>query len=279
MMGTLGQMAAGTLDIYCATKIDTTVAVVLGNIVVHPNGGALSLTQSVGALSVSGNATFTGDSLYSVGALINVGGNTTLAGAKVNVNGGIVVMQNNATFQAAQATYNGVTVSVGGTASFGGGTTGTQLFSGGLLNLSGPFDQQPGASLATFTTSNDHVTWFTGTLTQSISFVNSQSFFSILRLQNSNPGGVVVLNSAQNINGTIQPRIDLVSGRLVLNPGTTFSASGGMSLGLSTNLDLGAGSNFQLTSGACSGRTTNGATITGTGNFNGAPYTASTCTP
>jgi hypothetical protein len=271
-------MAAGTLDIYCATKIDTAVAVVLGNLVVHPNGGALSLTQSRAGLSVSGNATFTGDSLSSAGALINIGSNTILGGAKVLVNGGTVVLQGNAAFQAVQATYSGTTMSVAGLASFGGGSTGAQLFSGGTLNLSGSFDQQPGASLATFTTSNDHVTWFTGTLSQSISFANSQSSFSILRLQNSNPGGVVVLTNAQNINGTTQPRIDLVYGRFVLNPGVTFSASGNMTLGTSTNLDLGAGSNLQL-SGGCSGRTTNGATITGTGNFNGAPYTTSTCTP
>jgi hypothetical protein len=67
----------------------------------------------------------------------------------------------------------------------------------------------------------------------------------------------------------------------VLNLLTTsnFQSNGNVVLGTNSNLNLQGTSNLQLISGVCSGRTTNNATITGTGTFNGAPYTVLTCTP
>ena len=279
MMGTLTQVVAITLDVFCAARIDTSVVAVRTDIVVHSNGGGFSLTQPGAGIIVSGNAQFMGDSLYSTGGNIVVNGNATFGGTTVNVTGGLFNLTNNAFFTSAAATYTNARLSIGGSAEFGGGITGVQLFAGGTLSVSGSFDQMPGASPATFTTSSDHVTQFTGAFTQSISSINTQSFFSVLKLQNTSVGGVVVLDSARTVNGTAQPRVQLLSGKLTLNPGARFFASGGVVLGSGTNLDLLASSNFQITNGNCTGRTTNSATITGPGTFNGSPYTALTCTP
>ena len=132
-----------------------------------------------------------------------------------------------------------------------------------------------GAADTLFTTSSDHVTQFTGAFPQSINFTNTQSFLSVLRLRNSSVGGAVVLDSARTVNGTAQPRVNVIAGKPTLNSGARFFANGGVVLGSSANLNLLAASNFQST-GSCTGQNS-GATITGPGTFNGAPTTATPC--
>jgi hypothetical protein len=60
--------------------------------------------------------------------------------------------------------------------------------------------------------------------------------------------------------------------------GTSLDVQGNVLLGTGSALDVGTGANVQVT-GACTGRTTNGASLTGAGTVNGTTITASTCTP
>ena len=103
------------------------------------------------------------------------------------------------------------------------------------------------------------------------------STFSVFRVQNPSAAGVHITTNAELINGTTQPRVDLVQGRLQVNAGSAFTLNrGNVRLGSLTNLNL---LGDIVNANSCSGRTTNNATVTGSGNFNGAPITATTCTP
>ncbi|HEV7994230.1 MAG TPA: hypothetical protein VGP25_20570 [Gemmatimonadaceae bacterium] len=60
--------------------------------------------------------------------------------------------------------------------------------------------------------------------------------------------------------------------------GARLDVLGNVILGVSSALDVAAGANVQV-AGSCTGRTTNGASLTGAGAVNGTAITASTCTP
>jgi hypothetical protein len=171
---------------------------------------------------------------------------------------------------------------VNGNATFGGTGAGRQGFAGGTLSISGNFSQIAGTVTGqtgqTFSTSSDHITNFVGSTQQNISFATpTTSSFSVLRLQNSSAAGVQLATNAQIVNGTVQPRVDILSGRLQVNSGANFTLNSGvMHLGLNTNLNL---LGNILSALSCTGRTTNNATITGAGLWNGTAYTAATCTP
>ncbi len=278
----LRDVSANVLNVRCRTNIDTT-AVVANTVNVFPNGGSglLLLTSGRAGLAVSGNANFTGDSLSVSSGVINVAGTATFGGA-VGWFGGTLSTGSNAVFASNHALYNSTQMILQGDVTFGGPNAGNQQLVGGQMTLLGNFTQVTGIiggpGGLTFNTSSDHVSVFAGSATQTVSFANSaQSKFSVLRLQNTSAGGVQLTTNAQIVNGTTQPRVDIITGRLQLNSGTIFTVnSGGLRLGLNTNLNL-LGNITGVIS--CTGRTTNSATITGSGLYNGAAYTASTCTP
>ncbi len=279
----LRDVSANVLNVRCKTNIDTTT-VVANTINVIPNNGQgwLHLTSSRAALAVSGNANFTGDSLWVTGGVISVTGTATFAGSDVNWSGGTLNATSTAVFASNHALYNSMQMILQGDATFGGPGSGNQQLAGGQMTVLGNFTQVTGIvggpGGLTFNTSSDHASVFAGSTPQIVSFANpAQSKFSVLHLQNTSAGGVQLATSAQIVNGTTQPRVDIFTGRLQLNAGTTFTVnSGGVHLGPSTNLNL-LGNIAGVIS--CTGRTTNSATITGTGLFNGAAYGPATCTP
>ncbi|MEO5815218.1 MAG: Ig-like domain-containing protein [Gemmatimonadaceae bacterium] len=279
----LRDVSANVLNVRCKTNIDTT-AVVANTVNVFQNGGQgwLHLTQSRAAMAVSGNANFTGDSLWVTGGVITVSGTATFGGSGVNWSGGTLNAATNAVFSSGHALYNGVQMLLQGNVTFGGANAGSQQLAGGQMTLLGNFTQVigiiGGPGGLTFNTSSDHATVLAGSTTQTVSFASpTQSKFSVLRLQNTSAGGVQFTTSAQIVNGTTQPRVDIITGRLQLNSGTTFTLnSGGLHLGTNANLNL-LGNIAGVIS--CSGRTTNSATITGSGLYNGTAYTPATCTP
>ena len=281
MTGLLKVVSANVLNVRCKTNIDTTV-VTATTLNVFPNNGQgwLHLTSNRAALSVS-NGNFTGDSLWVVGGAIFVNGSATFGGG-VFWNGGTYGSSGTTSFASNHALYNSVQMQVQGNAIFGGSGAGRQQFAGGLLDLNGNFTQLAGTvptqTGQTFVTSSDHATNFNGSAQQDVSFATpTTSTFSVFRVQNTSVNGVHLLTDGQLINGTTQPRVDLVQGKLQINSGRAFTLNrGSMRLGFNTNLNL---IGDIVNASSCSGRTTNSATITGGGNFNGAPVTATTCTP
>jgi len=69
-----------------------------------------------------------------------------------------------------------------------------------------------------------------------------------------------------------------LSGVLRMSTSTSLQVHGNLALGAGSTVDLSSGADVSVT-GVCSGRTTNGATLTGSGTVNGSAITASTCAP
>ncbi|MEP6731036.1 MAG: Ig-like domain-containing protein [bacterium] len=281
MVGTLTDVHASVLNVRCKTMIDT-MTVSTGALNVFPNAGQgwLFLSSARAGLVVAGNASFAGDSLWVTGGAVFVSGTTTFGGG-VSWTGGRLTSTGPVTFASDHAFYGNVRIVAANNATFGGAGAGQQQFAGDSLTVLGDFTQISGTVSGqtglTFTTSSDHVTAFAGMAQQKISFADpTTSRMSVLLVKNPSTG-VRFLTNAQLINGTAQPRVNLFQGQLQIASGKTFTvSSGNVSLGFSTNLDLTGnilGVNF------CSGRTTNSASITGSGLFNGTAYSALTCTP
>lgn len=273
---------ANVLNVFCHTVVDTLgVSAVAVN--VFANGGLSWLDLPASAnLVVTGNASFNGDSLSVSGGTITVSGTTTFGGGVSFTSGSTFSSGGDVIFASRNAQFSNANVVVNGNATFGGTGAGRQGFAGGTLSISGNFSQIAGTVTGqtgqTFSTSSDHITNFVGSTQQNISFATpTTSSFSVLRLQNSSAAGVQLATNAQIVNGTVQPRVDILSGRLQVNSGANFTLNSGvMHLGLNTNLNL---LGNILSALSCTGRTTNNATITGAGLWNGTAYTAATCTP
>jgi hypothetical protein len=272
MAAHLQTVSANVLNVRCHTFIDST-GVSANTVNVFPNAGQgwLHLSSANGALSVSGNANFTGDSLWVIGGGIVVSGTTTFGGGGVTWSNGTFSGGSDVVFSSNHASYNTAQLIVQGNVTFGGPAAGQQNFAGGQLTLLGNFTQVTGIvggpGGLTFSTSSDHVTVFAGSTPQTVSFANpTTSKFSVLHLQNQSAGGVQLTTSAQIINGTLFPRVDIIQGRLQVNTGMTFTLnSGALHFGVNTNLNL-LGNITGV--GSCTGLS-NGATITGTGTYSG----------
>jgi adhesin/invasin len=284
MLVSLRVVVANVLNVRCKTNIDTT-SVVATTLNVLPNNGQgwLHMTSARAALVVNGNANFTGDSLWVNGGAVSAG--TATFGGGVTWSGGTFVSSGNAVFASDHAFYQTMQMFLQGNATFGGPAAGQQNFDGGQLTILGNFAQVQGIvggpGGQTFSTSNDHVTVFAGTSPQTVSFETAgltSSNFSVLRLQNQSSGGVQLVTNAQIVNGTAlptPPRVDILLGKLQINTGATFDLNNG-------SLHLSAGTNLNLLGnitgvGQCAGKTTNGATITGPGTFNGTAPASFTC--
>jgi hypothetical protein len=70
----------------------------------------------------------------------------------------------------------------------------------------------------------------------------------------------------------------LAGAKLFVLGGASFGVAGDLLLGSASALDVAGGANVQIV-GMCTGRTTNGAAVTGSGTVNGSAITAATCTP
>jgi hypothetical protein len=91
--------------------------------------------------------------------------------------------------------------------------------------------------------------------------------------------GVELLGAVSVGAGTNTPRAALLTGaKLFVRSGSSLDVQGDVVLGGGAALDVSSGANVQLT-GACTGRTTNGATVTGAGAVNGTSIGALTCAP
>jgi hypothetical protein len=280
MTGTLGFVSANNLNVYCRTLIDTTAAAAL-NVNIFPNAGGNGwLTINArGALAVSNNANFTGDSLYVQGGVISVNGSATMGGSRVLFgNGSALSVQGPAFFNATVGgDYTNAQIRVQGNVLVGGGVSGQQSFSGGYFQAGGNFTQTAGALSQTLRTSNDHRIQFLSSSPQVLSVASPASTFQLLEFNNGSASGVQLASDITIVNGTLQARVDVMRGKLNVTTGTTLSVGGGM-------LRLGTGANLNLNGNVanvstCFGRTLNSATLSGTGLFNNAAYTAATCTP
>ncbi|MDB4891978.1 MAG: hypothetical protein JWL61_3833, partial [Gemmatimonadetes bacterium] len=281
----LRTVSANVMNVRCHARIDTTgVSVNTLNVIPNSGQGWLQLSQARAGLAVSGNANFTGDSLVVTGGVITVSGTSTFGG-RVTWLGGTLSTVGPAVFASTSALYQTMQMFVQGDATFGGASAGQQNFAGGQLTLLGNFSQVTGIvggpGGLTFSTSVDHVTVFAGTSPQTVAFANpTTSKFSVLQLQNQSAGGVQLTTDAQIINGTAQPRVEIASGRLQVNSGKTLTLNNGdLHFGFQSNLNLLGDIALVRIRGGCTGRSTNSATITGPGLFNGSPYDPTTCTP
>ncbi len=273
MTGTLLTTSISTLNIYCRTNIDTTT-VSTSNTTVFPNAGQgqLHLTSNRALLGVGSKGRFTGDVLNVTGGQIYVSDSAFVGGASVTFTGGVVSTNGPAIFNSAAATYNSAVLLVQNNAVFGGTGAGQQNFAGGSLTVYGDLTQLTGtvasapASRRTFNTSSDHVTTLSGSGLQTVSITDdSTSQFSIVKV--SKPAGTTALfaTRATLINGTTQPRLDIISGKAEVGVNSFLSLGfGGLRLGGTTTLTI---TGTLTSSGSCTGRAL-GAIITGTGFYN-----------
>ena len=134
---TLWQVAAKTLDAYCATRVDSTTRV--QTLTSYATGGTMILANVASFLAVSGNANFSGDLLQMDRGAIQVDGAATFGGGRVLVTGGGITLRSTAQFSSASASYDTAKVLIEGDVTFAG--TGVQKFNSGSLTLHGNFVQ------------------------------------------------------------------------------------------------------------------------------------------
>ncbi len=280
LTATLTSISAKTIRAYCPTVVNASVSTT-GAFTTFANGGAL--IKSAGAnLSVGGVGTFSGDSLITGLGTLNVSGAATLGGKKINIVGGTVTLSSTASFAASNATYSGTSMTVTGDATFGGTGAGIQNLTGGTLTLLGNLTQLTGDTTGkTFFTDNTHLTSFSGTALQTISFgAPTSAGFGRVSFNNT-VGGARLVTSVSVSAGTASPRAQLsTNAKLTMDSPSTanFTVNGNLQLFSGALLTVNSLNNVQVSGGTCSG-VSSGATVTGAGTVNGSSITASTCSP
>jgi hypothetical protein len=266
---TLWQVAAKTLDAYCATRVDSTTRV--QTLTSYATGGTMTLANAASFLAVSGNANFSGDLLQMDKGAIQVDGPATFGGGRVLVTGGGITLRSSAQFSSTSASYDTAKVLIEGDVTFAG--TGVQKFNSGSLTLHGNFAQNDVGN-GNFDASADHTTIFSGAKTQSISFADpNSSHFG--RLEVDNPLGVAFLTSSN------QPLSTPTARSIILLPSGVMSVNNGAAVSLAGLIDLRTGSKLtvdgSLSVTSCQGGSI--ATIGGVGAINGVLPSLFICLP
>jgi hypothetical protein len=253
----LGLVTSKTLDVYCATRVDSSARA--QTLTVYAAGGTLTLPSSTSSLAVSGNADFSGDLLQVDNGNLQVDGAATLGGGRVVVTGGQIAIRGAAVFKSASASFDAASVLVQGDATFAG--TGSQKFNTGKLTLQGNMAQID-SGVANFDASADHVTIFEGAKPQAISFADpSSSHFGELQIANS--AGVTFATSSN------QPASSPTARSITLQPNGVMSVRSGAAVSLAGGISLLTGSTL-IVDGSLSvlSCANTGARIGGTGLIN-----------
>jgi hypothetical protein len=272
-------LVLNALDVHCKLVVDSIV--VAGS--VHSFSDAAQpgwiLLGTPSATLHTASGIFAGDSVVIGAGLVDVTGIATFGGRLSMASGATLQVASDANFQGGGTLTNAQLI-IGRNATFGGLSSLGYSLIGGSMAVAGNFTQIVSGLPNVFVASSDHLTLFNGSTSQQVSFANpAVSGFS--QVQFANAGAGVQLGSDVSIGaGTSDPRAALLTGaKLFVGSGTTLSVLGNLLLGPTSALDIAGGANVLLTGGSCTGRTTNSATVSGSGNVSGSPITAATCTP
>jgi hypothetical protein len=252
----LWQVTAKTLDVFCATRVDSSARA--QTLTVFGIFGALTLPNGTSSLTVTGDADFSGESLVMANGALQVGGRATFGAGRVAVAGGkISLLGGAAIFKSASASFDSASVVVQGDATFAG--AGRQTFNSGTLTLGGNMAQLD-SGFASFSASAGHLTILAGAKPQAISLADpDSSHFGSLRIDN--PLGVTITRSTTTLGGPL----------LTLQTGASMGVSSGAVASLAGRIDLGVGSKLTVNGALSVISCLNfGGTIDGTGLINNA---------
>lgn len=223
---------------------------VSGTVLALNRGGIMRGTASVAAgttLQVGGDSMVvdSGLGVSGPGALVVSGGVLDVRGNILDVAGDFATSSTGALRMS-----NGDNVTVGGNATFSGGTTVGRLTSG-TLRVRSNFSQSTGST--SFHATGSHVTILDGSGSQTVSFTHPNTAFGssnsqFANLSIGNTAGAVALLSNIAAAGQLQTA-DTVSARTVLGTGQTVYAQGLRAAQLtmdSVTLDVSAGAAIQV---------------------------------